>query len=476
MFELTVAEILKITGGKLVQGVPIQKIYAIGTDSRNISKGCLFIPLIGSNFDGHNFVGNAFQKGARAVIGIKEKIPEIISQLYRLGLKHTHPLPPIILVNNTLTAYQQLANFVRQKLNPIIVGVTGSSGKTSTKEYLYAILNQFYPTLKSEENFNNEIGVPKTLLNLELQHKFGIIEMAMRAKGEINFLANIAAPNIGIITNIGSAHIGILGSKEEIANAKWELAEYLKLNSLPVVLNGDDEMLLAKAKNYLSNQVYFTSINKNNLHAHLIMGEKYLKNNKQYFTFYHKPTSRTGTAIIPNLGEHQISNALQALMVGFYFNLPFNEPVDISTASIKGRNEILLIKGITFINDAYNANPESMRASLKTFTQSYTGRKIVVLGEMKELGEESDSLHYQLGEFCAGLPIDMLCVVGRSALTIIEGAISAKFSITKVYSFTDNAAASEELRSLLKEGDCILFKASRAIKLEEVIGGLQAKV
>jgi len=475
MFELTVAEILTITGGKLVQGVPLQKIHAISTDSRNISKGDLFIPLAGSNFDGHNFVASAFQKGARAVLGIKEKIPEIISQLHRLGIKHTHPLPPIILVADTLKSYQQLASFIRKKVNPIIIGVTGSSGKTSTKEYLYGILNQFYPALKSEENFNNEIGVPKTLLNLESQHKFGIIEMAMRAKGEIRELADIADPNIGIITNIGSAHIGILGSKEEIANAKWELVDYLKLHSRPVVLNGDDEMLLAKAKNYSSNLTYFTSINKNNPYAHLVMLEKYLKNGKQYFTFLHKPTSKTGTAIIPNLGEHQISNALQALMIGFHFNLPFKEPLDISTTILKGRNEIIFVKGITFINDAYNANPDSMHASLKTFTESYPGRKILVLGEMKELGEESDSLHYQLGEYCAKLPVDMLCVIGKTALTIIEGAISAKFPITKVYSFTDNASAADELQSLIKEGDCILFKASRAVKLEEIIDVLHAK-
>ena len=475
MFELTISEILTKTNGKLVQGLGTQKINSISTDSRTIGKGAIFIPLSGANFDGHNFVYNAFQKGAQAVLGNKEKIPEIISQLNKLGIKHANPLPPVILVQDTLIAYQEIARFVRSKINPTVIGITGSSGKTSTKEYLYTLLSQFHPTLKSEANFNNEIGVPKTLLALEPDHKFAIIEMAMRAKGEIDALAKIADPDIGIITNIGSAHLGKLGSKEAIAEAKWELAEYLKNKNAPLILNGDDAFLVEKARDYPADKVYFTSIDKDNQDAHIVMLDSCKKDGRQYLKYLHRPSSKTGTVIISNFGDHHISNALQAVLAGINLNLPLKDVIDLTSSAIAGRNEIINLNNIIIINDAYNANPESMRAAIGTFCQSYPGRKILLLGEMKELGEESDSLHFQLGEFCAGLPINILCVVGKAALKIIEGAISSKFNIMNVYSFPDNESAAEELHSIVNEGDFMFFKASRDVKLEEVIEKLKIK-
>ncbi|MBC7473771.1 MAG: UDP-N-acetylmuramoyl-tripeptide--D-alanyl-D-alanine ligase [Candidatus Sericytochromatia bacterium] len=453
-------QILEMINGKLLAKGK-EHFINISTDSRTIKSGELFIPLVGENFNGHKFIDNTFSNGAEGVIVQKNENYNLIEN------------KTFIEVDNTLKAYQQIANFVRKKINPFVIGITGSSGKTSTKEIAYAFLSQFFETYKSEANFNNEIGVPQTLLQLREEHKIAIIEMGMRGKGQIEELALIAEPNVGIITGIGSAHIELLGSKKDIAEAKWELAKYIENNDGYIIIPAYDKYLLEMSKSFKNSDKLISVDLKENDNCVLTSEKSWIKDNKQYFTYKDNQTNKTYEACLSVHGQHQISNALLVLSLAKILNISYPDFIDLSFENLSGRSEIIKIKQANFINDAYNANPESMKASIKTFIESSDKKKkILVIGEMKELGEHSYREHYEVGEFCSNLDFDQLILIGQNTQAIKDGLKNNPEKISKTILFDNNQQASEYLKKYLDSDIDILLKASRGAKLEEIISYL----
>lgn len=456
---INLEEVLNTTNGKLLEKNKAH-FTNISTDSREIKNDELFIPLVGESFNGHKFVDSVFSKGAGASLIQK-------GESYEKTDKQT-----IIEVENTLKAYQQLGNYVRKKLNPFVIGITGSSGKTSTKEIAYAFFNQFLPTYKSEANFNNEIGVPRTLLQLTEEHKVAIVEMGMRGKGQIEELALIAEPDAGIITGIGSAHIELLGSKQGIAEAKWELAEFLNSKNKFLTIPIYDNYLKDLSEKYNQENLLKIDLNENSK-ADLTLVKAWVEDNKQYFTYKDNQTGKTHNACLSVLGKHQISNALLVLSLGKILNIKYPDFIDLSFENLSGRSESIKIGQANFLNDSYNANPESMKAGIETFLDTTKGQKILVIGEMRELGEHAYREHYEIGEFCTKLNFGKLVVIGENAIGIKEGFLKNNGNSDKLVFCADNKEAAEYLKNYLNTDSNIFLKASRGAKLEEIISYLK---
>jgi UDP-N-acetylmuramoyl-tripeptide--D-alanyl-D-alanine ligase len=453
-------KILEITSGKLIQKGH-ELFTNVTTDSRVASSGELFVPLSGENFNGHKFINIAFEKGASGtLVKSGEKLELIEGKTY-------------IEVKDTLKAYQTIATYVRRKLNPFVIGITGSSGKTSTKEIAFAFFSQFFPTFKSEANFNNEIGVPQTLLKLTEEHKVAIVEMGMRGRGQIAELAEIAEPDAGIITGVGSAHIELLGSRQEIAKAKWELASFLQKSGGTLVIPAYDHNLTELSQNYPQDKILLINLQKDEK-SPLLLEKHWVENDRQYFEFFDKTTGKKHIAFLSVLGKHQISNSLLVLALGKILKIEYPDVIDLSFENLSGRSETIKIGKAKILNDAYNANPESMKAAIETFISiSSLLPKILVLGEMRELGTHSRLEHLEIGRFCSGLDIEKLVVINESAAGIRDGFLEKSKNSEKIVFCKDNKEAAEYLKKYINSEVEILLKASRGARLEEVVSCLE---
>jgi len=456
MRVLSCKEILDYVNGTLIFGDSDEVVKGVSTDTRKINDGDLFIPLVGANFDGHDFIEEAFEKGAR--ISLTEK-------RITTGKRGT-----LIKVDNTLNAYGKLASFYRKKFDIPVIAVTGSVGKTSTKDMIACALSSKLNVLKTEANHNNEIGLPETLLKLENSHEAAVVEMGMRGFGEIAYLSRIAAPDIAVITNIGTAHIERLGSMENILKAKMEILEGLRYNGL-IVLNGDDELLYGEKEKIKYRTVYFGTNENADFRAFNIRdaGEagtyfSIIFNNEKYEIY------------VPVPGRHNVYNALAAFAVGCEVGLSPDDLIEgISRFSPGNMRMNILNKGsIKLINDTYNSNPQSLRAALKVLADISKGRRsIAVLGDMLELGRFSKIYHKSIGKYAAELGIDTVVTIGSSAYSIAEGAIEGGLPKEKVISFDTNKSATAFLNNYLRQGDVVLVKGSRSMKLEEVVEGIK---
>lgn len=450
---------------KITNGIIIEKYDSIisnfCTDTRQIRPGDFFIPLIGDNFNGHQFIKTAFEKGASGTFTQR-------GQFFERVLGKT-----IIEVGNTLKAYQDIAVYIRRKINPFVIGITGSSGKTSTKELSFAFLSKFFETFKSEANFNNQVGVPQNLLKLEEKHKVAIIEMGMRGKNQIKELAEIAEPNAGIITGIGSAHIELLGSKEEIANAKWELAEYLLKTDGYLIIPAYDRYLEKMAKDFPPEKIIRINLEDDKV-SDLYLLETWFENEKQFFSFKDRTSNIKSTVSLSVPGKHQISNALLVLALSKILGIKYPSFIDLSFEHLSGRSEEITLGSAKIINDSYNANPESMKAAIETFISiPSVFPKILVLGEMRELGNHSYSSHFETGQFCSELNFEKLIVIGENAKGIKEGFDSNTNDPGKAVFVQNNKDAGEYLKQFLNQETKIFLKASRGARLEEVIDFLR---
>lgn len=425
----------------------LEKIFSttefqgINTDSRTLKQGEIFLALEGENFDGHNFISQAINKGAIAIITRQDYLTQSVSQI------------PQIKVKNTLSAYQKIAYLWRQQFNIPIIGVTGSVGKTTTKELIAGVLNQYGKVHKTIANYNNEIGVPKTLLELTKDHDFAVIEMAMRGKGEIALLTQIANPTIGIITNVGTAHIGRLGSREAIAEAKCELLANMNKNGV-AILNGDNDLLLTTAQQVWQGKTIIYGLKNGDLKGEII-NENQLKIGDNIYP-------------LPLEGEHNALNFLAAIAVAQTLNLNLEfleQKIEISLP--KGRaKRYELPNDIAILDETYNAGLESMIASLKLLHKTTGKRKIAVLGTMKELGEYSIQLHRQVGEMVKELNLDRLFILADESATyqIAEGAKGINTEI-----FSNHKELIFRLKEVIKSGDRVLFKASNSVGLSRVV-------
>lgn len=495
--KFTIEEILKATGAK---GLGINEdiknlTFTFSTDTRTIKAGEIYLPLKGENFDGEKFIEKALEAGA---IGYFTTGGEIFNSA-KVALK----------VENTLTAYLQLANFYRKKINPKTIAITGSSGKTTTKEMAYCVAKEKFKTHKSELNFNNEIGLCKTILSMPEDTEVLILEMGMRGLGEIELLSKYSEPDIAIITNVGTAHIGRLGSRENIAKAKCEIVKYMKKDG--ILIAHDDELIKSEMEKAKSEKISshfspftfhsrFFSLNKT----------KILERKIGYSKLEYK-----GNIYELNIeGDYNIQNALAVIEMGTLLGITsdkINEGLK-KYLPIEKRWEIQEIKGFKIINDSYNANPESMKGVIKTVLDIYSPPLLLVLGDMGELGENEIEYHQQIGDFLIGLLKQNqslchckhsetiqkilhffswiasslgLCQTPRNdtkdnikVITVgkLAKEITKKLNANDIPSknFDNNLQTSRYILDNVKFGTTIVLKASRSMKLEEIIQELKS--
>jgi UDP-N-acetylmuramoyl-tripeptide--D-alanyl-D-alanine ligase len=454
VFRLT--EILTATQGTLTQGELDIPFGGVCTDSRRVRPGDLFVALRGENFDGHDFIPQAVERGAAGVIAHTPILP------------HSHTIA-VIRVCDTLIAFGQIAALHRSRFSIPVVAVTGSVGKTTTKEMLGAILRARFNVLHAPASHNNEIGVPQTLLELNDAHQAVVLECAMRGAGQIRYLADIARPTVGIITNVGESHRAFFSSMEEIADAKGELLDAMDEHSVSV-LNTDDAQfrrLRAKVRGTL------LTFGENEL-ADVHVSD--VRSTPPTLTFRVDAGAESVEVTLPFPGRHNALNAAAAMAAAATFGIDLTAAADALRGAHPPAHRMVTRQtpmGIAVLDDCYNASPSSMRAALETLRDwTPTGRRIAVLGDMKELGDRSLPAHYEVGSQVPLNKIDLLVTVGEEARQIAEGARAAGFNGPRVALCDTADEALRVVRSQILPGDVVLVKASRAMKLEVVVEGL----
>ena len=466
--QITTGEILSPTKGKRISGNAGTVLSGISTDSRNINPGELFLALKGERFDGHDFALKAIDNGAAGIVIQKDWWnSEVAAKLLSISGS-----PLIIAVNDALKALGDLAAWWRQQHNVRVVAITGSSGKTTTKEMVANILEQENLTLKNQGNFNNLIGLPLTLLQLEERHRNAVLEMGMNHPGEIGRLTKIADPDVGVITNVGMAHIEGLGDLQGVANAKAELVEKISSKS-EVVLNGDDKLLLKTASGLKKEWKTFGLGEKNDVRADRIrnLGIEGISFDLSYRGVY-----RPVRLKVP--GFQNILNALAAAAVSLCLDTPFRHIVEGlgDFGGLKGRFMVIsLPNGITLVDDTYNANPSSLKAALSSIGSLVDeGRKIIVcLGEMMELGDATVPEHRQAGRSVAELGTYYFLAMGEHAHEMINGALDSGMPSNRAQVVSSHNEMVNKIKGEMHEGDLVFIKGSRKMALEKVAEGLE---
>ncbi|MFC3882479.1 UDP-N-acetylmuramoyl-tripeptide--D-alanyl-D-alanine ligase [Bacillus songklensis] len=456
MITRTIKEVQEMIPDSTLQGDTEVIIKGVSIDTRTIEEGNLFVPIKGEKFNGHEFVQKAIESGASATLWNRNEpnMPENI---------------PVLLVEDTLTALQQLSKQYRDQLGVKVVGVTGSNGKTTTKDMIFSVLSTSYQVLKTEGNFNNHIGLPLTMLRLTEETEIAILEMGMSSRGEIELLSQLAAPHVAVITNIGESHLLDLGSRDGIAEAKLEIISGLQEEGL-LIYNGDEPLLTSRVEKMAIKTVTFGKTSDVDLHPLTIEQQK----QSTLFTISQAPDV---TYEIPVLGVHNVHNALAAIAVGRFFNIPFSTIAEgLNTLRLTNmRMEMIPShKGFDIINDAYNASPTSMKAAISLLEdlKGY-GQKFIVLGDMLELGAQEKSFHYEVGQIINPQKIDYVFTCGKLGLEIAKGA-ETTFEKGRVQHFGDKKQLVQHLAPLIQKGDVVLVKASRGMRLEEVVEALKA--
>lgn len=425
------------------------EITSICTDSRKIEQGCLFIAIEGERFDGHDFAAGAAAQGAAAVVCHK---PVSCSA-------------PVLYVKNTGTAYLDIAGYYRSLFHIPLVGITGSVGKTTTKEFVALALSARYKTLKTQGNFNNDIGMPRTLLELDNSYEAAVIEMGMNHFGEIHNLVLRSRPTMGVITNIGVSHIENLGSREGILKAKLELLDGMQPDA-PLLLNADND-LLASVKPE-GRKVYYFGIE--NREADFKAENIFEDAGNMHFEIHY--SGGTVPVSIPTVGAHNVLNALCAFAVGVLNGIAADAVAKkLGEYVPAGRRQKMVDCGsFRVIEDCYNASPDSMKAALNTLGAMAAKKRIAVLADMLELGDYAPQLHRQVGGYCGENGIDVLLAFGEQAAEYCEGARQA--GVRSVLHFSEKQALLQALLEEISEGSAVLFKGSHGMHLEDTINAL----
>lgn len=450
MQTLAMKQLAQWAAGNLATEHGDMMVERISTDSRTLRPGDLFVALRGENFDGHQFVGKAAKSGASGAVvehTWKGEVPEQFA---------------LVRVENTLIAYQNIAAAYRKSLRLKVLCITGSNGKTSTKDFTAAVLGRRYRVTKTEGNFNNHVGLPRTILDANAQHEIAVWEIGMNHPGEIAALATIAAPDAAIITNIGIAHIEFMGSRETIAAEKGALAQAVGPGGV-VILNADDPYSGGIASKTRARSVLAGTENGD-------VRAVEIRQSASGCEFTILEGAHRCRAQLPVPGLHMVQNAILAVAAGRCFGLSLEECAGGLAAAplTKARLQIREIHGVQFIDDSYNANPESVNAALRTLAELDTdGRRIAVLGEMRELGAESEQGHREIGETAATLRIDQLIAIGDLGQKIADAAHNAGLENSVAVPSTSSAAAL--LAEDVRPGDLVLVKGSRSARTEKVM-------
>ena len=450
MKNLTLKTVAQACGGQLFcndEQIANIEIEGIVTDSRKVAKNYLFVAIKGAKVDGHDFIDATYECGAIAVLSEKKLDTE----------------NPYILVENSLIAVKQIAKFYREGLDIKVVGISGSVGKTSTKEAIYAVLSEKYKTLKTEGNFNNELGLPLTVFNIREEHQIAVLEMGISDFDEMTRLSEIAKPDVEVITNIGYCHLEKLGDRDGVLRAKTEMFKNLKPNGT-VILNGDDDKLITVSSVQGKAPVFYHLNGTSGIYADNIKhsGIKGVK-----ATLHYNDSAIDVNIHIP--GTHMVYNALAAVCVGKEFGLTDEEIKNgiNKLESVVGRNNILEKDDITIIDDCYNANPVSMKASLDVLSYA-DGRKVAVLGDMFELGKNEAELHEEIGKYLADSSIDVVVLCGKlmnNAYTYLLEHASGK----KLYYFDQLKLLLSEIDRIIQVDDTVLIKASHSMQFSKIV-------
>lgn len=468
MRPLRVGEVVRASGGRLVRGDLDAVVMRVSTDSRTGQEGDLFVALAGERFDGHRFAGDAVKRGARAVMASRDRV-------------HLLPDGPyaVVEVDDTVAALGRLAGWYRAGLGARVVAVTGSVGKTTTKEMTAAILSEVGSTDKAPASFNNEIGVPLAILSAGDQTRFLVLEIAMRGPGQIRAMGTLARPDVGIVTNVGESHVGMLGSMEAIAEAKAELLGTLREGGV-AVLNADDPRVRAMARRVPDGAGVWTfgrdpaaSVRVEDVHGGGLGGT--------VFRLVAGGVRMDCHLALP--GRHLVLDAAAAAAAAMVCGAPPEAVVRGlgGYGGAKMRMEVVALEGsrVVVLNDAYNASPASMRAALETLERTVIergGRAVAVVGEMLELGDRSQVAHQEIGEEAARHGVQVLIAVGGAAEAIAQGARAAGGPAVVVERAADAGEAATLACRTVRPGDTVLVKGSRAIGLEAVVRALVARL
>jgi UDP-N-acetylmuramoyl-tripeptide--D-alanyl-D-alanine ligase len=450
MNRLSIFQVAEFAGAPVSSGDGQVSIDKVSTDSRTVKCGELFVALRGENFDGHKFVESAARAGAvGAIVDLtwNGKVPENFA---------------VIRAEDALQAYQKLAANYRKSLSLKVIAITGSNGKTSTKDFAASVLSRRFRVTKTEGNFNNHVGLPRTMLEATSQDEVAVWEIGMNHPGEIETLARLAAPDTAIITNVGVAHIEFMGSREAIAAEKAALAQAVGAEG-SVILNADDPFskgiaAITRAKVVLAGTTGGT----------VRASEITQSGNGTDFTILEGAHRCRAQLLVPGL--HMVQNALLAVAAGRFFGLSLEDCAAglVAAPLTKARLQIKEIHGVQFIDDSYNANPDSMKAALRTLVElDAEGKRIAVLGEMRELGDESERSHCEVGETAAVLGVDHVIAIGNVAAAISNAAERAGLGNSRTVNSTTEAA--EILVEIAEPGDLVLIKGSRAARTERVM-------
>lgn len=452
MKRLTIENIIKAVKGELLLGDPKDEITGVSTDSRKVLEGDVFFPLIGEQHDAHDFISQALERGCRTFVVSRMPGVNINGRLN------------VILVNDTTKALQDLAAYYLSLFSIKKVGVTGSTGKTTTKEMLYWIFSEKYRTARNVGNLNNHIGLPLTVLSLPEDTEAGIFEMGMSELGEIDLLAELVRPDIGIITNIGISHIENLGSRENILKAKLEITNYFTSNGILIV--NEDNNLLSREEVKGEYQVITTGeTGRSNFIISNIadFGEEGIE-----FTIEHNKEMQTFRLNVP--GRHNAYNGALAVAAAVSCGITMEEAakgllkleITDKRLNIKGKN------GMKIIDDTYNASPDSMKAAIDVLTATRGFRKIAILADMFELGENSDAFHAEVGRYAAESNVDILVAVGNQAKHIAQAAAEI-LGENKVHYYETKELLINDIGSMISSGDVILLKGSRGMAMDQVV-------
>ncbi|MDD3400094.1 MAG: UDP-N-acetylmuramoyl-tripeptide--D-alanyl-D-alanine ligase [Eubacteriales bacterium] len=428
--KLWLNSIAQIVGGTLIGDDAI--VTSVSIDSRTIKKGALYVPIMGAAFDGHQFIGSAHDNGA-------------VCSLSQMNVPQTH-----ILVDSTLVAFQSLARYYREQFDIPVVGITGSVGKTTTKDMVFAVLSTQYNTLRTQGNLNNQTGVPQVLLSLNCQHEAAIVEMGTNHFGEIDTLSSMVEPTICLFTNIGDAHIEYFGSREGILRGKTEMLKHKRAGGM-VIVNGDDPLLCTIDSDRKFGFSEGCDVRATNVIDRGIDGS----------TFTATIGNESVVINVKVAGRHMITNALAAIAVGDALNIS----LDKMKAGIEsfvpsaGRAQVIRTPHHTIVNDAYNANPTSMRAAIDAL-KGAKGRRVAILGDMGELGKDELRYHREIAQYALDSGIDLLILVGK---------LFCSLNIPSALCYLDKDTLKNDLSKLLCQGDTVLVKASHSQGLDKLV-------
>lgn len=428
------------------------EVSGVAIDSRKVEKDFLFVAIKGARVDGHDFIPQVMENGA--LCALSEKDLENVPYSY-------------ILVKSCEQALKDLAEYYRLALDIKVVGITGSVGKTSTKEMIASVLEQKYSVLKTEGNFNNEIGLPLTIFNIREEHEVAVLEMGINEFEEMHRLAKVARPDICVITNIGFCHLENLIDRDGVLRAKTEMFDFMR-DGAQIILNGDDDKLITVQNVKGITPVFFGLTERHDYYA----TDVHSLGLKGTSCILHLPNG-TVNANIHLPGAHMVYNALAGACVGYSLGLT-NEEIQKGIESllpVSGRNNLIETDDFLIIDDCYNANPVSMKASLDVLSNAL-GRKVAILGDMGELGEDEKALHYGVGVYAAKKETDLICCIGTLAQEFVNGANSVTSKSETLYFATKEEFLSQ-MHSIVKKGDTILVKASHSMEFPEIVEALQ---